>query len=275
MKRAVLAAVLLSTGAAQAQTIPPPAAAPATAAPAAADWRPLDPDNTLVIDSTKGRIVVEMRPDVAPLAVARVKTLTRKGYYDAALFYRVLPFMAQGGDKGTKQYKSDLPNIKAVFTFTKTPAMPYTVVGDVPGAEVGFIGSLPVQVQTADQKAWAFFCPGIASMPHYDDPNTANSQLFFMRTHGASLEKTFTAFGRVIDGQDVVAKLNNGEPPPNPDKMTRVRVMADIPAAERPKLEVMDNRSPAFAAEVAKAIAAKGGGFTLCDVPIPTRTPPA
>ena len=133
---------------------------------------------------------------------------------------------------------------------------------------------MPVQVQTADHKGWPYFCPGVASMAHYDDPNTANSQIFFMRIHGGSLEKTFTGFGRVIDGQDVIAKINNGEPPPSPDKMSRVRVMADIPAADRPKLEVMDTRGPAFAAEVAKTIQARGAGFTLCDIPVPTRTAP-
>ena len=105
-------------------------AAPAAPLP---DWRALDPDNTLVIDTTKGRVIVELRPDLAPLAVARIKTLTRKGYYDAALFYRVLPFMAQTGDKGSRTFKSDLPNLKAEFTFTRNAAMPFYVVGRLPG----------------------------------------------------------------------------------------------------------------------------------------------
>lgn len=266
-----------------------PAASPAAAAPAAAApvadaappveaWKPADPANTLVIDTTKGRVIVELHPEVAPNAVARIKTLAKRGYYDNSLFYRVLKgFVAQGGDRGNKQYRSDLPNLKGEFTFRKTAVMPYGAIGSTPGGEVGFIGALPVMIETppAGQegqppRGWAYFCAGVASMPHGADPNSANSQLFLLRGHATNLEKTFTAFGRVISGQEAVDSLNNGEPPPNPDKMTRVRVLADIPAAQRPKVQVMDTASPAFLAMAVKTLQAHPN-YSICEIPVPAQ----
>ncbi len=277
--RLAFAIAALATAVLAAPALAQPAAAPSAPVPAAstpADWRPLDPDNTLVIDTTKGRVIVEMRPEIAPLAVARIKTLARRGYYDGALFYRVLKdYMAQGGDKGARTFRSDLPNLKAEFTFTAGPDSHFVSVGDIPDGQVGFIGSSPVTVMTAGPdagKAWANFCPGAAAMPHYANPDTANSQLFFMRRAAPTLDKTFTVWGRVVSGMEVIQQLNDGEPPPSPDRMTKVRVMAAMPAAEQPKLEVMDVKGPAFGA-LFRETANKYASFTLCDLDLPSRGP--
>ena len=286
---AVLAVALAGSAAAQAPSpeVRPdlPAALPAQPAAAnPADWRPLNSANTLVIDTTKGRIIVEMHPELAPNHVARIKTLTRQGYYNGALFYRVLTGLVQGGDKGQKQFRSTLPNLKGEFLFQTGPAISYASygtpteyqAGGPPSGDQGFIGALPAVTDAAAPTARgsAIFCPGVASFPHGTDPDTANSQIFFMKVRGTNLEKTFTAWGRVVQGQDVVEAIKLGEPPlPPADKMERVRVMTDMPAAERPTLQVMDTRSAAFAALVQAAQKAKGPGFTLCDVPVPTRTP--
>src|SRR5690606_23402825 len=107
---------------------------------------------------------------------------------------------------------------------------------------------------TADNSvmAWGAFCPAVAGMARQQPPDSANSQFFFMRGTERFLDRTYTAWGYVIDGFDVVRALQVGEPPANPDRMVRVRIAADMPAAERPKVQVMDVRSPAFAALVAK-----------------------
>ena len=260
---ALALAALAAVGGARAQTDP---AATAATVP---DWRSLDPQNTLVIDTTKGRVIVEMAPRIAPLAVARIKALTRRGYYDGSIFYRVLKgYMAQTGDKGARTFKSDLPDLKAEFSFQIAFA-DYAKTGTVADGEVGMLGSLPVK--TAGGKSWALFCPGSAAMPHYDNPDSANSQLFFMRTIAPALDGTFTVWGRVIQGQEAVDAIENGEPPAAPDRMTRVRVLADMPAAERPALEVMDARGPAFRALLAKTGEEKGPYFNLCDVQVPVR----
>ncbi len=285
---AATAAAILTASSASAQAPAPPPPAPAAApAAAASEWRALDPANTLVIDSTKGQIIIEMRPDLAPITVARVKALTRQGYYNNALFYRVIAgFMAQTGDKGTKQYRSTLPNIKGEMTFALTPAMPYASVGATPTGDVGYIGSTPVSIATAPGapsgtvpttgRGHIVFCPGIAAFAHPNNaPDGGNSQFFLMRVYGQSLGREFAAFGRVVVGQDVVDALKNGEPPVGPDKMNRVRVLADIPAAQRPVVEVSNLQGERLAQLVQTISAAKGNAFSLCDIPVQARVTPA
>jgi peptidylprolyl isomerase len=262
---------------AQAQTPPAPAApASAAAAPAIPAWfAPADPQNILVVETTKGRILVELRPDIAPAHVERIKALTRKGYYDNALFYRVLKgFVAQTGDKGSKTYTSDLPNLKLEAVFTAPPAA-FQKVADFPAwangpaGDIGFVGSTAVRIDKPENqplKGYALHCPGAVSFARGDDLNSANSQFDFVRGNAHSLDSKYTVAGRVVSGQEVVGQINDGEPPPSPDRMTRVRVLADVPAAERPNVMIVDPKSPAFVAEIARALQARGPGFNICDV---------
>jgi peptidylprolyl isomerase len=269
--------------AALAQAATAQAPSPAAPAPAgASDWRPLDPDNTVVVDTARGRFVVELRPEIAPGHVARIKALTRQGYYNGSQFYRVLKgFMAQTGDKGDKRYRSELPNLKAEFDFALTPATPYAGFGASALGDLGFIGATPVVIDAdparpagspTSGRGYALFCPGTAAFAHGASPDSANSQIFFMRgVGGPTLERKFTAWGRVIHGQAVIEAIRDGEPPADPDRIARMRVLADIPAADRPRLQVMDTRGPAFAALLQQALAAKGPNASLCDVTVPVR----
>lgn len=242
------------------------AAAPAPPQPVG-DWMPVDPANTLVIDTTKGRYIVELRPDIAPLHVARMKVLTRQGYYNNVAFYRVIKgFMAQVG----KRVAPALPNLKDEFTFAVTPALPIARVG---GENQGWLGATPVQVDPTTGRGFAFFCPGIASTAHGDPPNTGNDQAFYMRGRGGpTIEAHFTAWGRIVQGQEVVEAINDGAPPPMPDRITRMRVMADMPAAERPKTMVMDTRSAAFREVVEGVMKERTTVFHPCDVTVPVKT---
>jgi peptidylprolyl isomerase len=125
---------------------------------------------------------------------------------------------------------------------------------------------------TKDQKvtAWALYCPGVAGMARDENPDSANSQFFLMRAGYPSLEKRYTAWGRVIAGEDVVRAIKVGEPVPDPqDRMERVRLLADLPEAERPKVRVIDPRSAWFKGELERVRAAKGADFSACDVDIP------
>jgi peptidylprolyl isomerase len=258
-----MACALIAGGVALAQSTP--------------DWRPLDLENTLVIDTTKGRIVVEMSPAVAPQNVERIKTLTRRKFYDGIIFHRVIAdFMAQTGDpEGTGAGGSDLPDVAGEFTFNRTADMPFGAVTDEGGQATGFIGSLPIvtstddmMVFTADQTvpAWGAYCPGVMGMARQGEPNTANSQFYLMRGSERTLDRLYTAMGYVVQGLDVVYKLNLGEPPVAPDKMVSVRIAADLPAAEQPRLQVMDPRGAAFKAFVAKRKKEEGAGFDICSV---------
>src|SRR6201991_2799368 len=154
----------------------------------------VDPQNTIVIDSTKGRIVFVLRTDIAPNHAARIKQLAREGYYNNVPFHRVIDgFMAQTGDgqnfNGTGGSK--YPNLKAEFS-------------NVP------------------------FKRGIVGMARTSDPNSANSQFFIMFADGSSLNGKYTVVGEVVSGMDVVDKIKRGEPVVDPDKMVKVQVASDI-----------------------------------------------
>ncbi|HEX8569145.1 MAG TPA: peptidylprolyl isomerase [Caulobacteraceae bacterium] len=276
-----LATAVLMTGAcaATAQT-PRPAAAPAQ--PAAAEWRTPDPENVLVIDTTKGRIFVEMAPEAAPEHVARIKQLARAKFYDGVVFHRVIDwFMSQTGDPlGTGEGQSPYPDLKAEFTFRRGPELPVTIAASPSGQQLGFLRSLPIATQpdalmekTQDKKvaAWGLYCPGVAGMARGEEEASANSQFFLMRHPYPSLEKRYTVWGRVISGLEVVRAIKTGEPVVDPDRMTSVRVLADVPEAERPRVQVLDTRSPAFAATIERERRRRGADFSPCDVDIPVR----
>ncbi|WP_396593961.1 peptidylprolyl isomerase [Brevundimonas sp. R86498] len=275
---ALAAALALLTGAATAQT---PSAAPAASA---GDWRTVAPENLLVIDTTKGRILVELEPRAAPRHIERIRTLADQGFYDGLKFHRVLTgFMAQTGDPlGTGAGGSELPDIAGEFTFRRGRDAGFArVEGGARTGIVGLVGSLPVQTQpdaqmmvTADFRTTAggLFCTGVAGMARAGSPDSANSQFFLMMAPNAVLNGNYTAFGRIVSGLDVVSLLKpgpestDGAVTVDPDLMTRARTAAALPEAERPVVRVLDARSAAFQARVAETRAAKGNAFTVCDV---------
>ena len=154
-----------------------------------------DPENTLVIETTQGRVVIEMRPDLAPNHVEHIKKLAREGFYDGIVFHRVIDgFMAQTGDPtGTGTGRSKYPNLKQEFS-----KEPHT--------------------------------RGVASMARSNDPDSANSQFFIVFGDATFLDNKYTVWGKVIEGMENVDKIKRGEPVKNPDKMTTVKVAADIAA---------------------------------------------
>ena len=149
------------------------------------------PEDTLIIETTKGRVTVEMRPDLAPAHVARIKGLARKGFYDGVVFHRVIEgFMAQTGDPTGSGMGGSGQKLKAEFN--KEPHMRGTV-----------------------------------SMARAQSPDSADSQFFIVFDDASFLDNKYTVWGRVIDGMENVDKINRGEPPASPDKMLTVRVAAD------------------------------------------------
>jgi peptidylprolyl isomerase len=285
MKPALIAATVLAALATTADAAPPAQSVLATQpppAPTAADWRTPDPNDVLVIDTNKGRIFVEMVPEVAPQAVARIRELAHEHFFDGQHFFRVVEkFMDQTGDPtNTGTGGSDKPNLPAEFTFRRGADMPFVMAADQSVDEIGFVKSLPVMTQsmmlapmTKDQKVsgWALYCPGVAGMARDENPDSANSQFFLMRAGYPSLEKRYTAFGRVVAGEDVVRAIKTGEPvEPPQDYMKQVRLLADLPEGERPKVRVIDPRGPWFTAEIARMRRARGADFSACDITIPS-----
>ncbi len=164
--------------------------APAQIQPALAQS---DPQNTLVLETTKGPVVIRLRADIAPNHAARLKQLARDGFYNNAPFHRVIPgFMAQtgDGDRGDGRGKSKYPNVNQEFS-------------QVP------------------------FRRGIIGMARGSDPNSANCQFFITYADAPHLNGQYTVVGEVVSGMDNVDKLKKGEPVADPDRITRAFVQAD------------------------------------------------
>ncbi len=156
-----------------------------------------DTQNLLLLDlSTGGRVTIWLRPDVAPLMVDRIKTLTRQHFYDGLAFHRVIDgFMAQGGDpKGDGTGGSTLPDVKAEFNY-----LPHV--------------------------------RGAVSAARSDKEDSANSQFFIVFQPRLALDKKYTVFGRVIEGMQYVDAIERGEPPANPSRILHAYIAADNPPA--------------------------------------------
>jgi len=154
-------------------------------------------ENTLYLDIPHGRVVIELRPDLAPMHVAQIKTLVRKGFYDGTPFHRVIEgFMAQGGDPtGTGTGGSDLDDIRAEFTRE------------------------------------AKFLRGTCGMARSQSPNSANSQFFIMFAPSSHLDGQYTIWGQVTEGMELVDQIKRGSggggTVSNPDRIVKVQVAAD------------------------------------------------
>ncbi|WP_395667170.1 peptidylprolyl isomerase [Methylocella sp.] len=153
--------------------------------------------DTVFLDTKDGRIVIRLRPDLAPKHVAQIETLTKKGFYDGIVFHRVIDgFMAQTGDPtGTGTGKSDLPNIKAEFSATP-------------------------------------FKRGTVGMARSSDPDSANSQFFIVFADAPFLNGKYTVVGEVVSGMDVVDKIKKGATEQNgavsqPDKIVKMQMATD------------------------------------------------
>jgi peptidylprolyl isomerase len=155
-----------------------------------------DLENTLYLDVPAGRVVVEMRPDLAPGHVAQIKTLARRGFYDGVPFHRVIDgFMAQTGDPTGTGTGGSGNKLKAEFSGEK-------------------------------------HVRGVVSMARTPDPDSADSQFFIMFAPAPSLDQQYTVWGKVTSGMEFVDQVKKGDPARNgmvqdPDRILRMQVAAD------------------------------------------------
>ena len=155
-----------------------------------------DPANRWTLElSNGGKVVIQLRPDIAPQHVYRIQQLTTAGFYDGLIFHRVIPgFMAQGGDPmGTGEGGSKLPDVPHEFS-------------DLPHVR------------------------GVASMARADALDSANSQFFIMLAPRFALDHKYSAFGRVIEGMATVDAIAVGEPPQQPTRIVRATIGGPLPA---------------------------------------------
>ena len=150
-----------------------------------------DKENTLILETTKGRAVIALRPDLAPNHVARIKELAREGFYDGTPFHRVIEgFMAQGGDPTGTGTSGSGKKLKAEFS--REPHV-----------------------------------RGTASMARAQNPDSADSQFFLCFTDAPFLNGQYTVWGKVTEGMENVDKIKRGEPVSNPDKIISAKMAAD------------------------------------------------
>jgi peptidylprolyl isomerase len=153
----------------------------------------LDPQNTILLDTKYGRVIIKLRNDLAPKHAERIKLLTREGFYNNVPFHRVIAgFMAQTGDGGHGDGSggSKYPPLQAEFS-----SVPYV--------------------------------RGVVGMARTSDPNSANSQFFIMYDENSGLNGKYTVIGQVVSGMDAVDKIKKGEPVPDPDRILKIQVAAD------------------------------------------------
>jgi peptidylprolyl isomerase len=150
-----------------------------------------DPEDTLVLETTKGTVVIAMRPDLAPNHVARIKELVRDGFYDGVVFHRVIEgFMAQTGDPTGTGAGGSGKKLKAEFSDAE-------------------------------------HVRGTASMARAQNPDSADSQFFICFDDARSLDGAYTVWGAVVEGMENVDKIKRGEPVQNPDRIVKATIAAD------------------------------------------------
>ncbi len=150
-----------------------------------------DLENTIYLDVPAGRVVIELRPDLAPKHVARIKELVRRGFYDGIVFHRVIDgFMAQTGDPKGNGTGGSGQNIPAEFSKEK-------------------------------------HVRGTVSMARAQSPDSADSQFFICFAPASFLDGKYTIWGQVTSGMEFIDKIKKGEPPSNPDKIIKMQVAAD------------------------------------------------
>lgn len=251
-----------------------------------ANWRKVDLENVLNLTIKRQDVLIELRPDFAPNHVAQIKKITRAGHYNGLPFHRVIDdFMAQGGEvSAIYMLSTPYPSLKAEFTFRRDPAKtPVQWIGKASNGDgVGYLDGFIVHGQPdaaadlmADHKVetWAIHCPGIASMARSNDPDSADTQFFLMRQTRDALDKTYTIWGRALEGLDIIRGIKAGPeetdgrmPPSDADKVSKAQLVSDIKSFTKPTaIYVQRTDGPLFAAALEAARASSPDA--ACNLP--------
>jgi peptidylprolyl isomerase len=261
------------------------------AAASPADWRPLDPDNTLYVELPRGRVVIELAPAFAPLHVANIKTLARARYFDALSIIRVQDnYVVQWGDPDNRHpIPAGIGKVAPEFDSPTPLHMPFTRLpdGDVYAPEVGFSDGLPVARSPSLHRVWLAHCYGMVGVGRdLDVQSGSGAELYVVIGHAPRhLDRNVALVGRVVKGMELLSALPRGGAAMGfytkteaPTPIKSLRIAADVPAAERSNLEVIRTDSPAFAALIESRrnrpeeffkVAARR--IDLCNVPIAVR----
>ena len=297
MKILALAVVLSTTAtAAPAPVVKPPTMQQVLDASKPADWRTLDPDNTLYLDLAAGRVVIELAPAFAPLHAANIRTMAHEHYFDGLAILRVQDnFVTQWGDPDADNKEKIRPLGKASKTvapeFERAIAkdLPFTRLpdGDVYAPEVGFSNGMPAARNEKIGKTWLAHCYGMVGAGRDNAVDSGSGAELYVVTGQAprQLDRNIAVVGRVVQGMEWLSSLPRGtgalgfyEKPEQRLPIKSVRLAADVAAAERTPLEILRTDTPTFAALVESRrnrsddwYKVPAGKIDLCNVPIPVR----
>ena len=300
-RRAGVAALAVALAGAPCLAADPPAAAatPRTmgevlAATTAADWRELDPANTLYLQLPSGRVVIELAPAFAPLHVANLRLLVREKYFDGLAIVRSQDnFVVQWGDPdGQRSLGTARSTLPPEFTTRITPAMPFERLPDHDGyaPEVGFSAGFPVGRDPARGEAWLAHCYAMVGAGRGNETDSGNgAELYVVTGHAPrQLDRNIALVGRVVQGMELLSTVPRGsgplgffEQPAQRVPIASVRLAADLPEAERTRLQVMRTDTDSFRrlVEVRRNrqddwYRVPAGYIDLCNVPIVARPMP-
>ena len=287
-------ATLATASAADAGAAKRPTMAEVIAASTPADWRPLDPADTVYLTLDSGRVVIELAPAFAPEHATNIRTLVRGGYFDGLAVIRSQDnFVVQWGDPDGKRplgvARATLP---PEFTVPMAAATPFTVLPDVDGyaPQVGFVSGFPAARDPATGQAWLAHCYAMVGAGRGNEPESGNgAELYVVTGHAPrQLDRNIALVGRVVQGMELLSTLPRGtgplgfyEQPSQYVPIRSARLAADLPPAERLQLEVMRTDTATFAALVESRrnrsddwYRVPAGHIDLCNVPIPVRPRP-
>jgi peptidylprolyl isomerase len=288
---ATLAGALLASGAAIAESPAPRTMPEILAASSPSDWRLLDPESTLYLQLPSGRVVIELAPAFAPEHVANIRLLARQRYYDGLAILRSQDnFVVQWSDPDRKRSlgraRATLP---PEFTTSLRPDLPFTRLPDADGyaPEVGFSNGLPAARDPRSGQAWLAHCYAMLGAGRDNEPESGNgAELYVVTGHAPrQLDRNIALVGRVVQGMELLSALPRGtgplgfyEQPAQRVPIATVRLAADVPEAERARLEVLRTDTATFAALVEARrnrrddwYKVPAGYIDLCNVPIPVR----
>lgn len=311
MKHTALAltlAGLLGTALAAPKAPPPKAPVPKKTAQEilagspASDWRALNPDNTLLMELASGQVIIELAPRFAPAHVANIRALARGGYWDGLAILRVQDnFVTQWGDPDGEdpakarplpaganarlpaEFAVPIDNIGKSAGFAKLP--------DVDGwaPRTGFAEGFAVAADPRTGKAWLAHCYGVVGAGRSDAVDSSNGSELYVVIGQAprGLDLNITVVGRVLKGMELLSALPRGaaamgfyDKPEQRTGIQRIRLLADVPPAERPALQVLKTESATWA-QLLDARRYRGGWFVhsaghidICSASVPTRPVP-
>ena len=264
---------------------------------APSDWRRLDPENTVVMEINGKSVVMELAPRFAPKHAANIRTLTREGYYTGSAVVRVQDnYVTQWADPADEEKEKDkvkplgtaLASLPAEFS-VPFKGLPLTKFTDPDGwAPVsGFVDGMPVAANPAKNQAWLAHCYGLVGAARSTKPDSSNGTSLYAINGQAprALDLNITVVGRIVKGMEVLSSLPRGpgamgfyDKPEAHVPITRARLLADIPVAEQPGIEIMRTDTATWRSLVEASRHAIGGWAVrsalhsnICNRSVPTR----